>query len=80
MIGIFEPHLGSSHVHETHTIQWRIVSKAVAVESLTLKSASGAPRSPANNCGLVDSKGATDTQDNEPVEAVAVLEHLPETP
>jgi hypothetical protein len=29
---------------------------------------------------LVDSKGATNTQDSEPVEAVAVLEHPPETP
>lgn len=78
--GIFAPHIGADRVYETRTTQWRIVAKAVAVEPLTLKSASGAPRSPVNNCGLVDSKGATNTQDSEPVEAVAVLEHPPETP
>ncbi|HID9471188.1 TPA: replication endonuclease [Serratia liquefaciens] len=80
VIGIFAPHLGSSRIHETRTTQWRIVAKAVDLEGLTLKSASGAPRSPVNNCGLADSKGATNTQDSEPVEAVAVLEHPPETP
>ncbi|MCS4318492.1 hypothetical protein M2407_002832 [Serratia sp. BIGb0234] len=80
VIGIFAPHLGSSRIHETRTTQWRIVAKAVDLEGLTLKSASGAPRSPVNNCGLVDSKGATNTQDSEPVEVVTVLEHPPETP
>lgn len=45
-----------------------------------MQSASGAPRSPVNNCGLVGSGGAENTQDSEPVEAVAVLEHPPETP
>ena len=80
VIGIFAPHLGSSRIHETRTTQWRIVAKAVDLEGLTLKSASGAPRSPVNNCGLDDSKGATNSQDSEPVEAVAVLEHPPETP
>lgn len=78
--GIYAPHIGADRIYETRTTQWRIVAKAVAVEPLTLKSASGAPRSPVNNCGLVDSKGATNTQDSEPVEAVAVLEHPPETP
>ncbi|CAI1630574.1 replication endonuclease [Serratia entomophila] len=78
--GIFAPHIGADRVYETRTTQWRIVAKAVAVEPLTLKSASGAPRSPVNNCGLVDSKGVTNTQDSEPVEAVAVLEYAPETP
>ena len=80
VIGIFAPHLGSSRIHETRTTQWRIVVKAVDLEGLTLKSTSGAPRSPVNNCGLVDSKGATNTQDSEPAEGVAVLEHPPETP
>lgn len=77
--GIFAPHIGADRVYETRTTQWRIVAKAVAVEPLTLKSASGAPRSPVNNCGLVGSDGAENTQDGEPVEAVAVMEHAPET-
>ena len=77
--GIFAPH-GADRVYETRTTQWRIVAKAVAVEPLTLKSASGAPRSPVNNCGLVGSGGAENTQDGEPVEAVAVMEHHPDTP
>lgn len=78
--GIFAPHIGADRVYETRTTQWRIVAKAVAVEPLTLQSASGAPRSPVNNCGLVGSGGAENMQDGEPVEAVAVLEHAPETP
>ncbi|MEL7631189.1 replication endonuclease [Pectobacterium aroidearum] len=52
VVGIFAPHLGEGHVFETRTTEWRIVSKAVDLEPLTLKSASGAPRSPVNNCGL----------------------------
>ncbi|KFF70315.1 replication protein [Pectobacterium brasiliense] len=52
VIGIFAPHLGAGHVFETRTTEWRIVSKAVDLEPLTLKSAPGAPRSPVNNCGL----------------------------
>ncbi|MCL2894291.1 replication endonuclease [Brenneria tiliae] len=52
VVGIFAPHLGDGHVYETRTTEWRIVSKAVDLEPLTLKSASGAPRSPVNNCGL----------------------------
>ncbi len=55
VVGIFAPHLGESHVYETRTTQWRIVSAAVDVNLLTLKSASGAPRSPVNNCGLGES-------------------------
>ncbi len=78
--GIFAPHIGADRVYETRTTQWRIVAKAVAVEPLTLKSASGAPRSPVNNCGLVGSGGAENTQDGEPVEVVAVMEHHPDTP
>src|SRR5471030_2799744 len=55
VIGIFAPHLGSGHVHKTRTTQWQIVAKSVAVapHPLTLKSAFGAPRSPVNNCGEV---------------------------
>ncbi|HEJ8088361.1 TPA: replication endonuclease [Serratia liquefaciens] len=78
--GIYAPHIGADRIYETRTTQWRIVAKAVAVEPLILQSTSGAPRSPVNNCGLVDSKGTTNTQDSEPVEGVAVLEHPPETP
>jgi len=78
--GIFAPHIGSTRVYETRTTQWRIVAKAVAVEGLTLKSASGAPRSPVNNCGLVENKGVSNSQGYKPIEAVAVLEHPPETP
>ncbi|HEJ8018532.1 TPA: replication endonuclease [Serratia marcescens] len=77
--GIFAPHIGADRVYETRTSQWRIVAKAVAVEPLTLKSASGAPRSPVNNCGLVGSGGAENAQDGGPVVAVAVMEHAPET-
>ncbi|HEJ9030768.1 TPA: replication endonuclease [Serratia marcescens] len=77
--GIFAPHIGADRVYETRTTQWRIVAKAVAVEPLTLKSASGAPRSPVNNCGLVGSGGAENTQDGGSVEAVAVMEHHPDT-
>lgn len=77
--GIFAPHIGADRVYETRTRQWRIVAKAVAVKPLTLKSASGAPRSPVNNCGLVGSGAAENTQDGEPVEAVAVMKHAPET-
>ncbi|MEL5452321.1 replication endonuclease [Serratia bockelmannii] len=81
VVGIFAPHLGAGHIHETRTTEWRIVRKAVDldVNLLTLKSASGAPRSPVNNCGLVGSGGAENTQDGESVEAVAVMEHAPET-
>ncbi|MFP8410693.1 replication endonuclease [Serratia marcescens] len=78
--GIFAPHIGADRVYETRTTQWRIVAKAVAVEPLTLKSASGAPWSPVNNCGLVGSGGAENTQDGELVESVAVMEHHPDTP
>lgn len=75
--GIFAPHIGADRVYETRTTQWRIVAKAVAV--VPLKSASGAPRSSVNNCGLVGSGVAENAQDGEAVEAVAVMEHAPET-
>ncbi|UZX94729.1 replication endonuclease [Yersinia ruckeri] len=51
VVGIFAPHLGADHIHKTRETKWRIVSKAVDLDSLTLKSALGAPRSPVNNCG-----------------------------
>ncbi|WP_426785283.1 replication endonuclease [Rahnella variigena] len=64
VVGIFAPHLGDSRVYETRTTQWRIVSSAVDVEVLTLKSASGAPRSPVNNCGLGGKKQAANRRDS----------------
>ncbi len=55
IIGVYAPHLGTDLIHETRTTKWRIVTKAVevAVHPLNLISASGAPRSPVNNCGEV---------------------------
>ncbi|WP_233458513.1 hypothetical protein, partial [Enterobacter asburiae] len=49
--GIYAPHLGSELVRVTRTAEWRIVSKLLAVEPLTLKSGIAAPRSSVNNCG-----------------------------
>ena len=51
VVGIYAPHLGASRIHVTRTAEWRIVPKILAVEPLTLKSGSAAPRSPVNNCG-----------------------------
>lgn len=51
VVGIYAPHLGTDRVHVTRTAEWRIVPKVLAVEPLTLKSGSAAPRSPVNNCG-----------------------------
>lgn len=51
VVGIYAPHLGAHSVHITRTAEWRIVPKVLAVEPLTLKSGSAAPRSPVNNCG-----------------------------
>ncbi|MBV6820957.1 replication endonuclease [Rahnella sp. PD12R] len=65
VVGIFAPHLGESHVYETRTTQWRIVASAVDSEVLTAKSASGAPRSPVNNCGLGGKKQATNWRDSQ---------------
>ena len=64
VMGIFAPHLGESHVYETRTTQWRIVTSAVDSEVLTAKSASGAPRSPVNNCGLGGKKQAENRRDD----------------
>ncbi|EIW9304776.1 phage replication protein [Klebsiella pneumoniae] len=57
VVGIYAPHLGASRVHVTRTAAWRIVPKVLAVEPLTLKSGSAAPRSPVNNCGKLTSGG-----------------------
>ena len=65
VVGIFAPHLGESHVYETRTTQWRIVASAVDSEVLTAKSASGAPRSPVNNCGLSGKKQAANRHDSQ---------------
>jgi hypothetical protein len=65
VVGIFAPHLGESHVYETRTTQWRIVASAVDSEVLTAKSASGAPRSPVNNCGLSGKKAAANGRNSQ---------------
>ena len=78
IVGIFAPHLGDSRIYETRTTQWRIVSSAVDVNSLTLKSASGAPRSPVNNCGLAGSSAGTSrqkSQNNRPEQHTVTAEN-----
>ncbi len=78
IVGIFAPHLGDSRIYETRTTQWRIVSSAVDVNSLTLKSASGAPRSPVNNCGLAGSSAGTNrqkSQNNRPEQHTVTAEN-----
>ncbi|MBU9829252.1 replication endonuclease [Rahnella sp. FC061912-K] len=80
VIGIYAPHLGAGHIHETRTTQWRIVSKAVdvAVHPLNLISASGAPWSPVNNCGEVET-GAGQLLPATPPEYTAAVINLIET-
>ncbi|WP_241680075.1 hypothetical protein [Serratia oryzae] len=73
VVGIFAPHLGAGHVFETRTTEWRIVRKAVDVEPLTLKSASGAPRSPVNNCGEVEQEPEPIMQATPPEYVTAVM-------
>lgn len=75
VVGIFAPHLGAGHIHETRTTEWRIVRKAVDldVDPLTLKSASGAPRSPVNNCGEVRQEPDPDMQVATPEHVTAVM-------
>ena len=68
VVGIYAPHLGAHRVHVTRTAEWRIVPKVLAVEPLTLKSGSAAPRSPVNNCGKL-------TGDGEPVMTPTLSEH-----
>lgn len=73
VVGIYAPHLGANRVHVTRTAEWRIVPKVLAVEPLTLKSGSAAPRSPVNNCGLLTQGPATDTTPTPSEQAAAVL-------
>lgn len=73
IVGIFAPHLGAGHIHETRSTEWRIVRKAVDVNLLTLKSASGAPRSPVNNCGEVQREPDPDMQVATPEYVTAVM-------
>ncbi|PII53335.1 replication protein [Serratia sp. OLHL2] len=79
VVGIFAPHLGAGHIHETRSTEWRIVRKAVDVDvdvdvnPLTLKSASGAPRSPVNNCGEVQREPEPDMQVATPEYVTAVM-------
>lgn len=75
VVGIFAPHLGAGHIHETRTTEWRIVRKAVDldVDPLTLKSARGAPRSPVNNCGEVQREPEPDMQVATPEYVTAVM-------
>lgn len=75
VVGIFAPHLGAGHIHETRTTEWRIVRKAVDldVDPLILKSASGAPRSPVNNCGEVQRELEPDMQVAAPEYVTAVM-------
>lgn len=78
VVGIYAPHLGADHVHETRTTQWRIVSGVVDVEPLILKSASGAPRSPVNNCGLGGNTQATNDPNGEAKTPVMAMEYPPD--
>ncbi len=75
VVGLFAPHLGASHIHETRTTEWRIVRKAVDldVDLLTLKRAFGAPRSPVNNCGEVQREPEPDMQVATPEYVAAVM-------
>ncbi|WP_417636444.1 replication endonuclease, partial [Citrobacter freundii] len=73
VVGIYAPHLGASRIHVTRTAEWRIVPKILAVEPLTLKSGSAAPRSPVNNCGLVTNGATTDMTPTPSEQTAAVL-------
>lgn len=73
VVGIYAPHLGASRVHVTRTAEWRIVPKVLAVEPLTLKSGSAAPRSPVNNCGKLSYGGDPVMQPTPSEQATAVL-------
>ena len=73
VVGIYAPHLGASRVHVTRTAEWRIVPKVLAVEPLTLKSGSAAPRSPVNNCGKLTGGGDLVMTPTPSEQAAAVL-------
>jgi large subunit ribosomal protein L30 len=73
VVGIYAPHLGAHRVHVTRTAEWRIVPKILAVEPLTLKSGSAAPRSPVNNCGKLTGGGDPVMTPTPSEQAAAVL-------
>lgn len=73
VVGIYAPHLGASRIHVTRTAEWRIVPKILAVEPLTLKSGSAAPRSPVNNCGKLTGGDAPVMTPTSSEQAAAVL-------
>lgn len=73
VVGIYAPHLGANRVHVTRTAEWRIVPKVLAVEPLTLKSGSAAPRSPVNNCGKLTAGGDPVMTPTPSEQAAAVL-------
>lgn len=75
VVGIYAPHLGASRIHVTRTAEWRIVPKILAVEPLTLKSGSAAPRSPVNNCGKLTG-GDTPVMTPKPSEQASAVLNL----
>ena len=78
VVGIYAPHLGAHRVHVTRTAEWRIVPKVLAVEPLTLKSGSAAPRSPVNNCGKLTGGGdpvMTPTPSEQAAAVLNLIEH-----
>lgn len=75
VVGIYAPHLGTGHIRVTRSEEWRIVPKVLAVEPLTLKSGSAAPRSPVNNCGKLTG-GDTPVMTPTPSEQAAAVLNL----
>ncbi|WP_123427355.1 replication endonuclease [Lelliottia amnigena] len=73
VVGIYAPHLGAGHIRITRSADWRIVPKVLAVEPLTLKSGSAAPRSPVNNCGKLTADGDPVMTPTPSEQAAAVL-------
>lgn len=73
VVGIYAPHLGADHIRITRSADWRIVPKVLAVEPLTLKSGSAAPRSPVNNCGKLTAGGDPVMTPTPSEQAAAVL-------
>ncbi|WP_449549681.1 replication endonuclease [Lelliottia nimipressuralis] len=73
VVGIYAPHLGAGHIRITRSADWRIVPKLLAVEPLTLKSGSAAPRSPVNNCGKLTGGGDPVMTSTPSEQAAAVL-------
>ncbi|WP_410698139.1 replication endonuclease [Citrobacter freundii] len=75
VVGIYAPHLGAGHIRVTRSEEWRIVPKVLAVEPLTLKSGSAAPRSSVNNCGKFTG-GDTPVMTSTPSEQAAAVLNL----